>query len=154
MNLKVEMFNHGENDENFALKITAIAESPAEHLALRSYCSPHRPTTHAIPLEQSAAWEALSTKGEFEEAGKLHRPTLVLWSNDLVFTYELKGAIHCFYICLYGLHGVIADSLIIRLKHAECVDEVVICLQQLILEIKLQDYAIYLESESEADRSI
>jgi hypothetical protein len=132
------VFDQGEQCEEFSFRCVVSCQSASEQIALLGFCSRHRATSMVIPLERFLDWEKLTQEGNFAEASRLYRPSLLLWDNEFPFVQD-KDTPEMFTVDVAGKRGVVADALIERLKWAECLDELIIGLRQIGLEVRLQN---------------
>lgn len=122
-------------DDRLLVAVTVKPQGPLQHQQLLRHCSPHRRCSATVPPHLLGRWRQLQQLGDHDGALALQQPAVVLWDQiSLVPAADGTASSQC--SCADGL---ITRGLIERLRWCECLDDLLLNLQQLELENRLSD---------------
>lgn len=119
--------------DSLVVAVTVKPQGPMQHQQLLRHCSPHRRCNATVPPELLSRWRQLQQLGDHDAALELQQPAVVLWDQISLVPAE-DGTASWHGDCADGL---ISRALIERLRWCDCLDDLLLTLQQLQLESRL-----------------
>ena len=132
MQLTLKAAGHGDA---LVVDLLVRLENASEQCLAMRHCSPHRTCSLAVPQTQLAEWRRRRSAGDYAGCSDLLQPAVVLWdqpcwaaASDQVVRWQHTVR-----------DGLITRALLERLRWCDELNELLLCLEMLLLEAEFSD---------------